>query len=91
MTGDGNHEIWEGYNFEWLKNRAILMQSTGLHDKNGKEIFEGDIVRLTHKQRPKLLQVVFESGRFDHWETMDAFRLHTEVIGNIYQNPEPLK
>jgi len=91
-------------------NKAImlkdleLMQFTGLKDKNGKEIYEGDVIQWEEQEDwstnvyKKTAEVKFVDG---------AFRTHTEftsnennlgivatwgeVIGNIYENPELLK
>jgi uncharacterized phage protein (TIGR01671 family) len=83
----------------------ILMQYTGLKDKNGKEIYEGDIVICNEKKRyereySKLESVViFENGMFvikptpNGWLKTFLSLLHStvEVIGNIYENPDLLK
>ena len=69
-----------------------LMQFTGLHDKNGKEIWEGDI--LKGSWRAKTNEVRFENGSFCigyHLTVDDMEARESEVIGDIYSNPELLK
>jgi hypothetical protein len=71
---------------------TILMQFTGLLDKNGKEIFEGDIFK--NGSLVRAITVDEQHGyRFhfglDRLTRGDAD--YGEVIGNIYENPELLK
>ena len=74
-----------------------LMQLTGLRDKDGKEIYEGDIVEYYHKYLglPVTFGVVFFEGGFcqakkdrepDVWYDWNTLK----VIGNIHENPELL-
>lgn len=69
-----------------------LMQFTGLKDKNGKEIFESDLVK--YRDAP-IQEVVFEEGSFRYrdgndWGLLTLVAEYCEVIGNIYENPELL-
>ena len=74
-----------------------VMQFTGLHDKNGKEIYEGDIFTFTAGKKRLTAKVIFEDAMFkmkcdDGWGAMILQKeSDMEVIGNIYENPELIK
>jgi len=79
-----------------LDYNAEIMQFTGLHDKNGKEIYEGDVIEGTWNDKKVKGVVVFDEGMFGIEDVIggDAYslnRLNAEVIGNIYENPELLE
>ena len=76
---------------------GVAMQYTGITDKNGKEIYEGDVVNLSGGKR------VFEIFNNCFWLIHEnrkwKFPIHmiteeylkeAEIIGNIYENPELL-
>ena len=86
------------YNFDAI----VLMQSTGLTDKNGKEIFEGDIVKVTDgDERTNFpdggigticgLDKIFMwyiDGQVHNGLFDISQEYYIEVIGNIHANPE---
>jgi uncharacterized phage protein (TIGR01671 family) len=70
-----------------------LMQYTGLTDKNGKEIYEGDIINLKFGELNANLVVKWDKymGLKYHnggWTSLVHVDTHGEVIGNIFENPE---
>jgi len=72
-----------------------LMQYTGLKDKNGREIYEGDIVKYPHIVGfDDIWKVEFSNGSFVIRETIVKISLrelahknNLEIIGNIYESP----
>lgn len=77
------------------QGKDLLMQYTGLKDKNGVEIYEGDIISAPHDFGPagfseRKFKVHFSqelgSYQWNYWLMESA-----EVIGNIHENPELLE
>ena len=67
-----------------------LMQYTGLKDKNGKEIYEGDIVRFGASYI-KPCAVYWNEEMTGFYPLISEHGTHLEIIGNIYEHPELIK
>lgn len=71
-----------------------LMQSIGLKDKNGKEIFEGDIVKcsgLLGTIESFKAMWICSFVKYNNYQKVGFFAQEIEVVGNIYENPELLE
>ena len=84
IGGDGRFSIEE----------VTLMQFTGLLDKNGKEIYEKDIIRHPNGQVVPVAVYNYASGSstgHDYFISGYQYTLEDEIIGNSHENPELLK
>lgn len=92
-------KLWYGIR----DNLSSLIQYTGLKDKNGVEIYEGDICQDKHDN---IYLIDFRKGGFEavhspdcraeaegecKWDDLGSIYDELEIIGNIYENKEFLK
>ena len=82
----------------WSIDEEYLMQSTGFLDKNGKEIFEGDILGTKGGLLNGIVEYRTDLGmwtnsliRYNNFERLCNVAGNREIIGNIYENQEILK
>lgn len=92
-------EHWEFGETNFMSfDEIVIMQTTGLLDKNGKEIFEGDILGTKDGLLNGVVEYRSDLGmwtnsliRYNNFERLCTVANSREIIGNIHENPELLE
>lgn len=103
LTKDGIHQTYySSWEYEQLCSENLeLMLSTGLNDKNGREIYKGDIIKAINRNDDcednreeyfQLFEVTYLNGcyGFGNWNAHEFFNrfIFREIVGNKFENPE---
>lgn len=103
MVYEGGKSLDYIHSWNILREYEVVMQFTGLKDKNGKEIYEGDILKSSTKEAD-YFEVYYSDGGFKYRNKSKfidlSFAGHNhlgkilnilEVVGNIYETPKLIK
>ena len=97
---DSNYNDYEDFEYKDITDKLVIMQYTGLKDKNRNEIYEGDIVKALINGIWYIGQVIYEHSGFTiditnnkqlKFGRRGIIEIFTEVIGNIYENKNLLE